>query len=148
MDGGGCGVLNTCCVGQKIANSDGVVGYAETGRVWTDIRCDVLVTKLRQILLDGIAQREFSFFGQHHNADRGGGLRHGHDLEDGVLLHGTASFDVRHAESVEFDDVGAMGDYCDGAGDGLFIDEVLYPLRDLREDRVVHACGVGRLAPR
>jgi hypothetical protein len=25
---------------------------------------------------------------------------------------------------------------------------VLYPLRDLREDRVVHACGVGRLAPR
>ena len=87
VDCGGRGVLNAGRVGQKIANGDGVIGYAETGRVRANIGCDVLVVKLRQILLDGIAQRELSFLGQHHDADRGDGLRHGHDLEDGVLLN-------------------------------------------------------------
>lgn len=56
VNGGGPGVLNACRMGQKSAYGDGVVGYPETARVWTDIRCDALVMKLRQILLDGIAQ--------------------------------------------------------------------------------------------
>jgi hypothetical protein len=101
--------------------------------------------KLRQVLLDGIAQGELSFFGQHHDTDRSNGLCHGHDLEDSVLPHGAARLDVRHTEGVKFDHVIAMSSQRDGTRDGLLVDEVLDPLRDLREDCVVHAGSVSRL---
>ena len=146
MDCGGRGVLNAGCVGQKIANRDGVVRHAEPGAVRTNVGSHALVVELRQILLHWVAQRQFSLFGQHHNADRRDRLGHRHDLEDAVLLHGTARLDVGHAESMELHHVAAGRDQRDGARDGLRVDEVLYPLRDLREDRVVHARGAGGLS--
>jgi hypothetical protein len=123
-----------------------MVGHAEPGAVRTDIGSHALVMELRQILLHGVAQREFSLFGQQHNTDRGDRFRHGHDLEDAVLLHGTAGLDVGHAESMELHHFAARGDQRDGARDGLRVDEVFHPLGDLREDRVVHARGAGGLS--
>lgn len=38
-----------------------------------------------------------------------------------------------------------MSDQCDGTSNRLFIDELLYPLGDSKKDRLIHACGVGRL---
>src|SRR5947209_18016683 len=80
-----------------------MIRYAEPSRIGTSISCHVLVAELRQVALDRIAQSELPLLGQHHDAHGGDGFRHGHDLEDTVLLHGPTGFDVCHTESVELD---------------------------------------------
>jgi hypothetical protein len=44
-----------------------------------------------------------------------------------------AGLNIGHAGGVELNYVGAVGNESDGSGDGLLIDEGLYPLRDLGE---------------
>ena len=102
---------------------------------------DAQVVELGQVLFDRVAQSELALFGEHHDADRGDRLGHGHDLENGVLPHGMAGFDIGHAGRVELHDVAAVGDKGNGAGDGLLIDERLHPLRDLRQNFLIHAGG-------
>jgi hypothetical protein len=49
---------------------------------------------------------------------------------------------------MELDDAAAVGDQRNGAGNGLFVDEVFYALRDLREDCLIHTRAIGGLAGR
>src|SRR4051812_49412137 len=101
--------------------------------------------ELWQVLLDGVAQGELSLFGQHHNADGGNGLGHGHDLEDSVLPHGTARLDVRHAKGMALDDLVPVSNERDGARDGSVVDKVFHALWDLGKNCVVYARSLGGL---
>ena len=94
-------VLDPSGVGKQVPDGDRVVGDARTLGIGAQ-RCSYPQTpKLRQVLFDRIAQGQLAFFCQHHDADRGNRLGHGHDLENRVLLHGVAGFHIGHAGGVE-----------------------------------------------
>ena len=145
MNRGGGGILNACGVGHQVANRYGMIGLAEASRVRAHIGGNVLVSKLRQILFNRITQGKLTFFGQHHDADCGDRLRHGHDLENRVLAHGPAGLNIRHAQSVKLNDIVAMGHKRHRACDCMFVNKMLRPLRDLRENLLVYTTGVSRM---
>ena len=131
-------VLNPRGVGKQVTDGDGVVGNTRADVIGAYCGSDPQALELRQVLFDRVAQSQLAFFGQHHDADCRDRLGHGHDLENRVLLHRVAGFHIGHAGRVELHDVVTVGHQGHGSGDGLAVDKRFHPLRDFRENVLVH----------
>ncbi len=76
---------------------------------------DAHLREFGRVFGDGVVERNFAFIGEHERGERGDGLGHGGDAEDGVVLDRELSGEVAPAGGGGFE--GAVAPDCgDGAG--------------------------------
>ena len=94
--------------------------------------------KLRQVTLHRISQSQLTFFRQHHDADPGKGLGHGHDLENCVLLHWLRCVNVRHSFGVELNHLAVVKHHGYYSGNCVIVHEGLCCDRNVLQNSFIH----------
>ena len=82
-------------------------------------------TKLRDVFLDRIVEAQLPFIGKERDAGDGHRLRHGRDPEDIVGAHLAPGREIALPDGGDMQDVIAIGQQHDGAGDFTLVDEGL-----------------------
>ena len=98
---------------------------------------DPLVLELRQVLLDGVVQRELAFVDEHHDGRGGDALRLRSDPEHGVRLHGLLGLAIRETDRGDVQHLVLVRDQGHRAGEFFALDE-------RSQDRVGGETGEGQ----